>query len=45
MKSVRINSAGRRLLSSGKVKSIKLTVTGEAKGKTSTLTKKFRLRH
>ena len=42
---VRINSAGRRLLSSGKVKSIKLTVTGKAKGKTSTLTKKFRLRH
>lgn len=42
---VRINSAGRRLLSSGKVKSIKLTVTGRAKGKTSTLTKKFRLRH
>ena len=41
---LRVTSTGRRLLSSGKVKSIKLTVTGKAKGKTTTITKKFRLK-
>jgi Subtilase family len=42
---LKLNSAGRRLLSSGKVKKIRLTVTGKAKGKTSTIKKSFRLRH
>ncbi len=42
---LKLNSAGRRLLTSGKVKKIRLTVAGKAKGKTTTIRKSFRLRH
>jgi hypothetical protein len=42
---LKVNSTGRRLLSSGKLKKIRLTVTGRAKGKTTTIKKSFRLRH
>jgi hypothetical protein len=42
---LRLNGAGRRAFTSGKLASIKLTVTGKSGGATTTLKKKFKLKH
>ena len=42
---LRLNGAGRRAFTSGKLASIKLTVTGKAGGTSTTLKKKFKLKH
>ena len=42
---LRLNGAGRRAFTSGKLASIKLTVTGKSGGASTTLKKKFKLKH